>query len=235
MRAVILAGGKGTRLMPHTERVPKPLVEIGENQTILGVLLTQLASQGFTHITLAVNHLADMIAEYAGDGSKWGVKIDYSRETEPLHTIGPLTLIPDLPDDFLVINGDTLADINYGDFLREHIARKDPVTIAINKREMRHEFGVVEFDTNSKLTAFKEKPLHTVYVSIGVNCISRSVIEQIPPGSRYGFDDLLCDSLAHKHQVHVYEHTGFWLDIGRPADYMYVVENYDEIRTVLKI
>ena len=235
MRAIILAGGKGTRLLPHTERVPKPLVSIAEGQTIIDILIKQLVNQGFTHITLAVNHLADMVMEYVGDGSKWGVKIDYSRETEPLYTIGPITIIPDLPSDFLVINGDTLTDIDYGALLREHMEKKAPVTIAIKNRELKMEFGVVTFDDENKLTDFKEKPIHSTHVSIGVNCISKGVVEKIPKGTRYGFDNLLWDSLAQKTPVYIHEHSGFWLDIGRPTDYQCAMETYPEIKKLLKI
>jgi NDP-mannose synthase len=235
MRAVILAGGKGTRLLPHTERVPKPLVEISEGKTILDVLITQLVAQGFTHITLAVNHLAEVIIDYVGDGAKWGVKIDFSRESEPLHTIGPLTLIPDLPEHFLVINGDTLTDMDYGALLKEHEERGDLITISIKNREMNIEFGVVEFNAENELTAFKEKPVHPMHVSIGVNCLARAAVEEIPRGTRYGFDALLWDNLAKHHKVRVYEHEGFWLDIGRPSDYQYAVENFSEIKKLLKI
>jgi NDP-sugar pyrophosphorylase family protein len=235
MRAIILAGGKGTRLLPHTERVPKPLVSIGDDHTILDILIKQLVAQGFTHITIAVNHLADMIIDYVGDGSKWGVKIDYSREEKPLHTIGPITLIPDLPDNFLVINGDTLTDMEYGTFLKEHIERDNPISISVKNREINIEFGVVEFDADNKLTAFKEKPTHTTHVSIGVNCISRAAIEAVPKDTRYGFDDLLLDNLARHSPIYVNEHNGFWLDIGRPADYQYAIENYADIKKLLKI
>lgn len=235
MRAIILAGGKGTRLLPYTEQVPKPLIRIGEDKTILDILIQQLVNQGFTHITLAVNHLAGMIIEYIGDGSRWGIQIDYSHETTPLHTIGPITLIKDLPPDFLVINGDTLTDMDYGSFLREHVKRGNPVSIAFQKREIKMEFGVVEFDTHHILSAFKEKPVHTVPVSIGINCISRVAIEKIPPATRYGFDDLMRDCLANNQQVHVQEHAGFWLDIGRPVDYFYALENYENIKELLKI
>ena len=225
----------GTRLLPHTEKVPKPLVSIGGNSTILDTLIKQLVKQGFDHITLAINHMADLIIKHAGDGSNWGIKIDYSRETIPLHTIGPLTLIPDLPSDFLVINGDTLTDMDYGAFLREHVERKDVVSIAVKNREMKIEFGVIEFNKNRKLTGFKEKPIYKTLVSMGINCLSRGAIEKIPRGTRYGFDNLMYDNLAHKNPVHVHEHKGFWLDIGRPADYQYAVENYENIKELLKI
>lgn len=235
MRAIILAGGKGTRLLPHTERVPKPLVRIGEDQTILDILIQQLVVQGFSHITLAVNHLADMIINHVGNGSRWNAKIDYSRETEPLHTIGPITLITDLPSDFLVINGDTLTDMDYGSFLRDHVERDSDISIAFKNRDINIEFGVVEFNADGELTSFKEKPIHKVPVSIGINCMSRAAIEAIPPSTRYGFDDLMYDSLARHYRVHVHEHAGFWLDIGRPTDYMYAVENYGDIKKFLKI
>ncbi len=235
MRAVILAGGKGTRLLPHTERVPKPLVSIGGGDTILDILIKQLAKSGFDHITIAVNHLADMIIEYVGDGSKWGIKIDYSHESVPLNTIGPLTLILDLPENFLVVNGDTLTDMDYGAFLKEHIKNKNSVTVGVGLKEVTTEFGVVKFNSNNELTEFKEKPTYSAHVAIGVNCISRKVIDKLPRATKYGFDDLLNNSIVNHEPIHVHEHTEFWLDIGRPADYRYAVENYESIKKMLGI
>ncbi len=235
MRAVILAGGKGTRLLPHTERVPKPLVSVGGGDTILDILIKQLVKFGFDHITIAVNHLAHMIIEHVGDGSKWGIKIDYSHEIVPLSTIGPLTLISDLPEDFLLVNGDTLADIDYGAFLREHIENKNRVTVCVGLKEIKTEFGVVKFNSNNELTKFKEKPTYSAHVAIGINCISRKVIDKIPRSTKYGFDDLLNNSIVNHELIHVHEHAKFWLDIGRPTDYQYAVENYESIKKLLGI
>lgn len=234
MRAVILAGGKGTRLRPYTIAIPKPLVPIVDDTPILGVLLGQLKKQDFTHVTLAVSHMADIIKSYAGDGSKWGLKIDYSLETEPLHTTGALTLIPDLPEHFLVINGDTLSDMDYGQFLKDHAKHDTLLSVAVKKREVKMDFGVVEFDENNYLTAFKEKPTTTSYVAMGANCFSKKLIdEQVPKNTWYGFDRLLLDCLEHNRKVSTYEHGGFWIDIGRPEDYQYVVENADLVRTFI--
>lgn len=234
MRAVILAGGKGTRLRPYTIAIPKPLVPIVDDMPILGVLIGQLKKQGFTHITLAVSHMADIIKSYAGDGSRWGIKIDYSLEVEPLHTTGALTLIPDLPEHFLVVNGDTLTDMDYGKFLQEHTTRNELLSVAIKKREVKIDFGVVEFDTDKYLTAFKEKPTSYSYVAMGANCFSKKIIdENVPKKTWYGFDTLLADSLKNGTKVWMYEHEGFWIDIGRPEDYQYVVENSDLVRKFL--
>ena len=235
MRAVILAGGKGTRLRPYTIVIPKPLVPIVDDTPILGVLIAQLKKQGFTHITLAVSHMADIIKSYAGDGSRWGITIDYSLETEPLHTTGALTLIPDLPDHFLVVNGDTLADFDYGQFLKEHIERNNVLSVSAKKREVKIDFGVVEFNEEcGHLTSFKEKPSHHSYVAMGANCFSRELVEKkIPKGTWYGFDKLLTDCLADGTKVWIRPHEGFWIDIGRPEDYQYVLDNTEMIKKFL--
>ena len=116
MRAVILAGGKGTRLRPYTTVFPKPLVPIGDQMPILEVIIRQLATCGFQHITITVSYLAELIMAFFGSGERWGVDIDYSREPKPLSTIGPLTLLDDLPENFLVMNGDILCDLDYRQF-----------------------------------------------------------------------------------------------------------------------
>ena len=119
-RAIILAGGKGTRLYPYTWVLPKPLMPIGDTP-ILEIIIRQLVSQGFTRVTLAVNHMAEIISAFFGDGSKWGIQIDYSLEDKPLSTMAPLKLIKDLPENFLIMNGDVLTDIHYGKLYDEHL------------------------------------------------------------------------------------------------------------------
>src|SRR5690242_19939529 len=141
--AVILAGGKGTRLRPYTVVLPKPLMPIGE-YPILEVVVRQLAAHRFDRVTMAVNHQAELIRAFFGDGSKWNLRIDYSLEDEPLGTMGPLRLIADLPQHFLVMNGDILSDLSYGSFFEEHVAANRLFTISSHRRTSVIDYGVLE-------------------------------------------------------------------------------------------
>jgi NDP-sugar pyrophosphorylase family protein len=226
MRAIILAGGKGTRLYPYTTLIPKPLVPIGGKYSILEIVIMQLAQNGFTHVTLAVNHLSNLIMAYFGDGSRLGLKIDYSIEDKELSTIGPLTLIDDLPNDFLVMNGDILCDLNFGDFLKEHIASKRQISVSAYRRKLNVDFGVLEYNANNILTGFKEKPAMDFDVSMGIYCLNRSVISDLPRGEKYGYDNLMLDSIASGQNVYISPFSGYWLDIGRPDDYEYANQNF---------
>jgi NDP-sugar pyrophosphorylase family protein len=228
-RAVILAGGKGTRLLPYTVTLPKPLVPIGD-LPIMEIVIRQLASGGFGRITLAVNHQAELIRAYFGDGAKWGVRIDYSLETMPLGTMGPLRNIPDLPDDFLVMNGDVLTDLDFGALLDQHVRDRALFTIAAARREQPIDFGVLEVDDSDRLTGFHEKPRIPYLVSMGVYCVSARVTPWIPAGTPYGFDQLMLALVAAGEHVKVRPYDGFWLDIGRPADYQAAVDAWDELR-----
>jgi len=229
MRAVILAGGRGTRCKPYTVVLPKPLMPIGE-YPILEVIVKQLKYFGFNHITMTVNHQAEIIQAFFGKGEKWGLKIDYSLEDKPLSTMGPLQLIPDLPENFLVMNGDILTDLNFGDLFDYHIENKNIFTISAYKRELRSEYGVLELDSNNQLTGFKEKPVMKYDVSMGVYIANRSILNFIPQGIAYGFDHLMVDLLKALTPVKVRHFNGYWLDIGRPDDYMQAIEEFDKLK-----
>ncbi len=237
MRAIILAGGKGTRLMPYTSAIPKPLVPIGGEMPILEIIIKQLAQAGFEHITITVSHLAHMIMAYFENGKKWGIKIDYSAEdiNKPLHTIGPLTLINDLPDNFLVMNGDVLCDLDYRLFMKHHIKSNHQVTVSAYKRESKIDFGVIDYDQNNKIIGFREKPIYHFDVSMGIYGINRNVIEALPRGERYGFDDLMLDGIGQKADYSVKPFDGFWIDIGRPEDYEYCNLHYEELKQKLRL
>ena len=235
MRAVILAGGKGTRLRPYTTLIPKPLVPLGGRYSILELVLMQLAKAGFDHVTLAVNHLSQLIMAYFGDGSRWDLRLDYSREDRPLSTIGPLTLIDDLPDDFLVMNGDVLCDLDYRAFFDAHVARGSDVSVAVYRREVAVDFGVLRYNAAGDLEHFEEKPSLSFDVSMGVYCLNRRVTAALPRGEAYGFDTLMLDSLAHGRPVKVVPFGGYWLDIGRPDDYEYADAHFDELAAKLGI
>lgn len=223
--AVILAGGKGTRLRPYTITMPKPLVPVGD-MPILGIIITQLKKQGFTHVKIAVNHQADLIKAYFGDGSKWGVDISYSLEDKPLGTMGPLKIMENLPENFLVMNGDVLSDIDYAGFLDAHSKQKTLFTISSYRRVQMVDYGVLEVN-QSRLMGFKEKPHLDYCVSMGVYALSREVLDYIPENQCYGFDTLMHDLLDRKKNVFVKEHLGYWMDIGRPDDYQQAIEDVE--------
>ena len=228
-RAIILAGGKGTRLRPYTVVFPKPLMPIGD-YPILEVIIRQLVQNSFTHITIAVNHQADLIKTFFGDGYKWGIKIDYSLEDKPLSTMAPLKLIKDLPDNFLVMNGDVLTNLNYSEFYEYHIKRNNIFTISSYKREVKSEFGVLELDNQNNLVGFKEKPIEKYNVSMGIYMVSKKAIEYIPDNTFYGFDYLMLDLIKYKENPIVKPFDGYWLDIGRPDDYEIAIEEFDKLK-----
>lgn len=235
MRAVILAGGKGTRLRPYTTLIPKPLVPLGGKYSILEIILMQLKQAGFTHVTLAVNHLSNLIMAYFGDGSRLGLKLDYSLEEGELSTIGPLTLIDDLPENFLVMNGDILCDLDYRAFYETHVESNSKISVSAYRRQVKIDFGVLRYNELGHLTEFQEKPSYDFDVSMGIYCINRSVIEALPRARPYGFDNLMIDGLAHKRRIHIRPFAGYWLDIGRPDDYEYADEHFDELAAKLRI
>jgi len=229
-RAVILAGGKGTRLRPYTVVLPKPLMPIGEFP-ILEVIIRQLVQHGFDHVTMAVNHQAEIIKAFFQDGQKWGVKIDYSLEDRPLSTMAPLRLIPDLPENFLVMNGDILTDLSFSDLHEEHVSKNNIFTISSYVREQKIDYGVLQTDASGYLSGFSEKPKKQYLVSMGVYMASRRIMDFIPEGKAYGFDNLMLDLIQSKQPASVRKFTGYWLDIGRPDDYMQAIEEFEQMKS----
>ena len=228
-RVVILAGGRGTRLQPYTVVLPKPLMPIGD-YPILEVIIRQLVRQGFTDVTLAVNHQANLLKAFFGDGKKWGVHLDYSLERKPISTIAPLALIPDFPENFLLMNGDVLTDFDFSGFLERHVQSHRLFTIAAAQRRQLIDYGVLQIDSSRRLTGFSEKPQTEYLVSMGVYAVNRRVLQFVPPDSKYGFDDLMKDLLGKDEPVTVEPYAGYWLDIGRPDDYMRAVEEFERRR-----
>jgi NDP-sugar pyrophosphorylase family protein len=224
-RAILLAGGQGTRLRPYTVVLPKPLMPVGE-YPILEVVIRQLAGHGFDHVTLAVNHQAELIKAFFGDGSKWRVRIDYSLEDEPLGTMGPLRLIRDLPEHFLVMNGDVLTDLNFADFHADHTRANRLFTISSHQREQKVDYGVLMTNADGMLQAFQEKPVTGYEVSMGIYMVSRSILPFIPGQGPFGFDDLMRDLLKADQKVHVRRFSGYWLDIGRADDYQQAIDEF---------
>src|ERR1700759_3161038 len=234
MHAVILAGEKGVGLRPYTTRLPKPLVPIGEDHSILEIVLAQLASCGFTGATLAIGHFGDLIRSYIGDGSRWGINVDYTEPEEvPLGTMGPvIRLLDRLPDHFLVMNGDILTDLDYADLLRQHIRSAAPLTVATVQREVRIDYGVLT-PRGPHVGEFTEKPTIDYRVSMGVYALSKSTLTRYPPGLPFGFDELVLDLLAREDPPGDYAFQGYWFDIGRPEDYDQANAEFGALRKTL--
>jgi NDP-sugar pyrophosphorylase family protein len=233
MHAVILAGGKGVRLRPYTTALPKPLVPIGDSHAILEIVLEQLASYGFRSVTLAINHLGRLIKAFVGDGGRWGLTVDYVEETVPLSTVGPLFGLADrLPEHFLVMNGDVLTNLDYGELLRSHGLSGAPLTVAVAARETKIDFGVLTVE-GDRIVGFTEKPAMSYRVSMGVYGMSRRTLGPYPPGLAFGFDQLVLDLLDTGNHPASYDFDGYWLDIGRPEDYDAANRDFETLRPIL--
>ena len=230
MRAIILAGGKGSRLKPYTALIPKPLVPIGGKISIIEIIIKQLSRSGFNHITLAVNHLSHLIESYLGTGKKYGIKIDYLLESKILGTVGPLSNISNLPENFLVMNGDVLTNINYKSLLNLHKRKKNLITLATFKRDTFIDFGTLETKKN-KVIRFVEKPTLNFNVSMGVYCLNKSALNNLKKNKFMNFDIFIKNNIKKK--IYAYNHKGFWLDIGRVDDYEYANQNFSTLKKIL--
>jgi NDP-mannose synthase len=227
--AVILAGGRGTRLRPYTLTLPKPLVPLVDTP-IVDIVIRKLANAGFDVVTLAINHMGELIQAYFGGGERWGLTMRYSLENEPLGTIAPLRLITDLPDNFLVINADVLSDIDLSRFLSDHIASRAIFTIGATSRDQLLDYGVLGVDAG-RLVSFQEKPKISQLVSMGIYSVNRRVLEFIPASGPFGFDQLMLKLIAAGERVNVTRHEGYWLDIGRPDDYERATIEFEKDRS----
>tara|TARA_B100000963_G_scaffold358362_1_gene382836 strand:+ start:3171 stop:3878 length:708 start_codon:yes stop_codon:yes gene_type:complete len=227
-RAVILAGGKGTRLKPYTVTIPKPLVPL-EETPILEVIIHQLKKSGFTHITLAVNHMSEIIKDFCKDGSKWSINIDYSLEDKPLSTMGPLRLIKDLPENFLVMNGDILTNLDFKNFFESHEKSEHIFSISSFDRQEIIDYGVLE-TSNGKLLKLEEKPSKAFEVSMGIYMMSHKAIDYIPDNKEFGFDDLMHALLRDGQDVRVIKFSDYWQDIGRPSDYIQASKDFTDFK-----
>jgi NDP-mannose synthase len=233
MQALILAGGKGTRLMPYTSNLPKPLMPI-DDIPILEILIRQLQSYGITSIIIAVGYLNHMIEEYFEDGTEFGVSIKYSLEKNPLGTAGPIGLVfDDLEDNFLVLNGDLLTTINFKNIFEAHLNEKSAATIATFSRRVDIDFGVLQLSDKSELVSYTEKPSYNYKVSMGINVLNKKSLEGLIV--RHAYLDIPKLMLLLKDsgkKVFCYEEDCKWLDIGRVDDYQEAVKNFSKNKKV---
>lgn len=227
MQTIILAGGKGTRLKPYTTVFPKPLMPVGD-LPILEVVIRQLKYYGFTNITMAVGHLKELLQAYFNNGEKWNVDINYSVEEKALGTAAPLKLVKDLEDDFIIMNGDVLSDINYNEFFEFHKSKKSKCTIAVYQKMVKIDLGVLDLDGQNLLLDYIEKPEINYNVSMGIYAFHKSVIDYIPKDQYFDFPDLVKVLLREKITVNGFAFNGYWLDIGRPEDYEMATQTFEK-------
>jgi NDP-sugar pyrophosphorylase family protein len=232
-RAVILAGGKGSRLGPYTTVLPKPLLPVGD-QAILDVVVHQLRDFGFSELTLAVGYLAHLVRAVMGDGSKLGVNITYIEEDEPLGTVGPLATIDGLDDSFLVMNGDVLTTLDYAQLMNAHRESGNVLTIASHRRIVRTEYGVLHLDAEAgqtrRVSGFEEKPEIPYVVSMGVYVLEPRALDFIEREAYLDLPDLVLKLLDAGEPVGSYLFEGYWLDIGRHEDYEKALVEFEQLR-----
>jgi NDP-sugar pyrophosphorylase family protein len=200
---------------------------------ILEIVVRQLSHFGIHEITLAVGHLAELIVAYFGNGSRYGVQIDYSREEQPLGTAGPLSLVKELNSTFLVMNGDLLTTLDFRGMLDHHRQSGAVATVAAFERQIKIDLGILELDEKNRIQGYVEKPTYTHRVSMGIYVFEPRVLDFIEPNTRLDLPELVTRLLAANLVVQAYVFKGFWLDIGRPAEYTFAVENYEKLKPAL--
>jgi NDP-mannose synthase len=220
MRAIVLAGGKGTRLLPYTTIVPKPLLPIGD-QSIIEILIRQLCHGGFDRITIALGHLAHLFQAYLGNGNRFGVEIDYRIEDKPLGTSGPLGTLEGLPETFMVLNGDVLTDLDFRDLVRTHKQNCSAFTVASHRRTVSIDYGVIHREEN-RLVRYEEKPVIHYEVSMGVYVVEPLVLRYIAPSEYQDIPDLIKLLLKSGEKVCSHPYDGIWFDLGRAEDFQEV-------------
>ncbi len=232
MKAVVMAGGKGTRLQPFTASFPKPLMPLGD-MPVLELLLRQLQRAGVTEVILAVNHLHHLIRAFCGDGSRFGLKIDYSLEDSPLGTAGPLgALLENVGENFIVTNGDLLTTFSIEKLIKTHTERASDATICVYEREVKIDFGLIQVDSEMNLQGYLEKPMSKHLVSMGLYMLNRdAVAPHVSAGVHLDMPDLLLKLKDAGKKVRCHQQPeSFWLDIGRPDDYSTAQKMFDESR-----
>ena len=229
LKAIILAGGRGTRLAPYTKVLPKPLMPIGD-MPILEILLRQLQRAGINEVILTVGHLAQLLKAFFNDGGNLGLNIHYSYEEQPLGTAGPLSLVDGLDDTFIVTNGDVLTSLDIRDLIKAHRDSGAIATIASQRREINVDLGVLHIDGTDDVVGYTEKPIYDLQVSMGIYIFEPRVLEYIPYNQYLDFPDLVLRLLENEEMVKAYPFNGYWQDLGRSDDYEQAVKDFEGLR-----
>ena len=229
MKALVLAGGKGTRLAPYTKILPKPLMPIGD-MPILEILLRQMQRAGIDEVVLTVGHLAGLLQAFFQDGSQLGLKISYSYEDKPLGTAGPLSLVKGLDDTFLVTNGDVLTTLDLRTLVDYHHQRGSAATIATHVRKVNIDLGVIQFDDSNRLVGYIEKPTYELQVSMGIYVFEPRVLNYVDYKTYLDFPDLVLRLIEAGELVVGFPFSGYWQDLGRADDYEQAVQDFESLK-----
>ena len=227
IQAVLLAGGEGTRLRPYTTILPKPLLPLGD-YPIAEIIIRQFQHFGIERIAVSTGYLAGLIEAYFGDGNKLGVNITYVHEDHPLGTAGAIALVDDLEDDFLVVNGDVLTDLNFADLLKFHKNQKATATLSVKDRKIKADFGVIEISDDDTLQAYVEKPEYSSYVSMGINVFNIKSKNYLIKNQAIGIPELMKKLKESKEKVSCYKMHGLWYDLGRIDDLQWAQDYFEK-------
>jgi NDP-sugar pyrophosphorylase family protein len=232
MKAVVLAGGKGTRLAPYTKILPKPLMPIGD-MPILEILLRQIKTSGINEVILAVGHLAGLLRAFFRDGDHLGLRIRYSYEEKPLGTAGPLSKIKGLDENFLVTNGDVLTTLDIRSMIEAHQRSGAAATIATHTRKVNVDLGVIQFNGKNEIVGYLEKPTYEYQVSMGIYVFEPRVLNYIPYDQYLDFPDLVLRLIGSGERVLGYPFDGYWQDLGRPDDYEQAISEFETLKPII--
>lgn len=240
MKAIVLAGGKGTRLAPYTTILPKPLMPIGD-MPILEILIRQIRYAGIDEVILTVGHLSHLMQAFFQEGRRFDLKITYSFEEKPLGTAGPLSLIQGLEETFLVVNGDVLTTLSLAELIRTHRQSQADATIATHYRKVKVDLGVIQYAAAAaspndnkccgEIVGYIEKPSYDFFVSMGIYVFEPSVLEYIPHNQYLDFPDLVLRLIENKKRVMGYPFDGYWQDLGRPDDYAQAIQDFEALKS----
>ncbi len=229
MKAVVLAGGKGTRLAPYTKILPKPMMPVGD-LPILEILLRQMKRAGVAEVVLTVGHLAELMQAFFQNGERFGLPIRYSYEEQPLGTAGPLAFVGDLEQTFLVTNGDVLTTLDLRALIEFHRAQGGVATIAMHRRQVKIDLGVIQRNGGNDIIGYIEKPTYEFHVSMGIYVFEPRVLTYIPRGKYFDFPDLVLHLLEQKERVVGYPFDGYWQDLGRADDYEQAIREFETLK-----
>lgn len=228
--AVIMAGGKGTRLRPLTDNTPKPLLKVGD-KPIIEYNIDRLAKVGVDNIHISINYLGEQLEEYFGDGTKKNLNIKYLREGKPLGTIGSILLVDEFEhEDIFVMNSDLLTNIDFADFYKTYKESGADMAVAATSYQVNIPYAVLETDEQNSVKSLKEKPRYTYFSNAGIYIMKKSLLGMIPKGEFYDITDLMENVLAMDNKLITYPINGYWLDIGKHEDFKKAQEDVKHIK-----